>query len=76
MNEARVRLLSHVLMLVLTQLVCGRPKESGMDGTSNMHKEETLVGDPSGWLSYERTLMKFLLEKVTFFFNSVFSVAP
>jgi hypothetical protein len=24
-NEARLRLLSHVLMLVLTQLVCGRP---------------------------------------------------
>jgi hypothetical protein len=25
-NEARLRLLSHVLMLVLTQLVCGRLK--------------------------------------------------
>jgi hypothetical protein len=25
-NEARLRLLSHVFMRVLTQLVCGRPK--------------------------------------------------
>jgi hypothetical protein len=43
LTSAFVFFLSHVLMLVLTQLVCGRPKEDQNIGTESEEKQQSVL---------------------------------
>jgi hypothetical protein len=68
-HEARLRLLSHILMLVLTQLACGRPytlqRITGTCGSGHRPNKHNLVHPPKHWNWFRGKLYpKLVLENM------------